>query len=49
MKEFNEEDIKIIEHLADEHNAEGARAEIAGLHPADIADFTTAMDCTSST
>ena len=39
MKEFNEEDIKIIEHLADEHNAEGARAEIAGLHPADIAEI----------
>ncbi len=39
MKEFDEDDIKRIEELAENHDAEGALRELDGLHPADIAEL----------
>lgn len=39
MKEFTDDDIKRFETLIDEHNEEGARHELAELHPADIAEL----------
>lgn len=39
MKEITDENIELLEHLAEEHDEGGARREIRDLHPADIAEL----------
>ena len=44
MKEFSEEDIELIRDIAKSHDDERARAALADLHPADIAELYQALD-----
>lgn len=44
MKEFTEEYLEKIRRIADEHNREGAVAELQDLHPADIAELYENLD-----
>ncbi|MDE6805432.1 MAG: CBS domain-containing protein, partial [Muribaculaceae bacterium] len=39
MKEITDENIELLEHLAEEHDEGAARREIRDLHPADIAEL----------
>ena len=43
MKEFDEDDIKRIQQLADNHDSDMALRELEGLHPADIAELIMSL------
>ena len=39
MREFSEEDLQHIKELAEHHDEDTARQELAEMHPADIAEL----------
>jgi len=44
VKEFTDQDIERIENLIEEHNEEAIKAELAELHPADIAELFQSLN-----
>lgn len=48
MKEFTQDDIERISGIVTADNSEAARAELADLHPADIAELFQQLDTEQS-